>query len=96
MTPIVKVLPTDDVAMWIAGKARLTPDALTFAVAPTASIAGGVQIVHHICYHLFLARFVVIRLELRYLILVHIENHFPLPTGYAVIVLLQDSHKCGP
>jgi methenyltetrahydromethanopterin cyclohydrolase len=40
-----RTLPTDEVAAWVARKARVTPDALTFAVAPTASIAGGVQIV---------------------------------------------------
>lgn len=40
-----RTLPTDDVAAWVAGKARVAPDALTFAVAPTASLAGGVQIV---------------------------------------------------
>jgi methenyltetrahydromethanopterin cyclohydrolase len=38
-------LPTDDVAAWVAGKAGIAPAALTFAVAPTASLAGGVQIV---------------------------------------------------
>ena len=38
-------LPTDDVTAWVAGKAGVAPDALTFAVAPTASLAGGVQIV---------------------------------------------------
>ena len=32
-------------AAWVAGKAGVAPDALTFAVAPTASLAGGVQIV---------------------------------------------------
>ena len=37
--------PTGDVAAWVARKAALAPDALTLAVAPTASIAGGVQIV---------------------------------------------------
>lgn len=37
--------PTGDVAAWVARKAGLAPDALTLAVAPTASIAGGVQIV---------------------------------------------------
>lgn len=37
--------PNDEVAAWVAGKASLAPDALTFAVAPTASLAGGVQIV---------------------------------------------------
>ena len=37
-------LPTDDVVAWVAEKARLQPLQLTFVVAPTASIAGGVQI----------------------------------------------------
>jgi methenyltetrahydromethanopterin cyclohydrolase len=37
-------LPTDEVAMWVAQKARLDPSRLTFVVAPTASLAGGVQI----------------------------------------------------
>ena len=37
--------PTDEVAAWVAGKAGLAAEALTFAVAPTASLAGGVQIV---------------------------------------------------
>jgi methenyltetrahydromethanopterin cyclohydrolase len=40
-----RTLPTEDVAVWVAAKARVTPEAVTFAVAPTASIAGGVQIV---------------------------------------------------
>ena len=40
-----RTLPTDAVAAWVAGKAGIAPDALTFAVAPTASLAGGVQIV---------------------------------------------------
>jgi methenyltetrahydromethanopterin cyclohydrolase len=40
-----RALPTDDVAAWVAGKAGLQPDALTFAIAPTASLAGGVQVV---------------------------------------------------
>jgi len=38
-------LPTDAVATWVAAKAGLAPDALTFVVAPTASLSGGVQIV---------------------------------------------------
>jgi methenyltetrahydromethanopterin cyclohydrolase len=38
-------LPTDEVAIWLAAKAGLAPEALTLAVAPTASLAGGVQIV---------------------------------------------------
>jgi methenyltetrahydromethanopterin cyclohydrolase len=37
--------PTDDVADWVAEKAGLSRDAVTFVVAPTASVAGGVQIV---------------------------------------------------
>lgn len=37
--------PTSDVAEWVAEKAGLTRDAITFVVAPTASVAGGVQIV---------------------------------------------------
>jgi methenyltetrahydromethanopterin cyclohydrolase len=37
-------LPTDEVASWVAEKARLDPSRLTFVVAPTASLAGGVQI----------------------------------------------------
>jgi methenyltetrahydromethanopterin cyclohydrolase len=40
-----RTLPTDEVAAWVAGKAGLAPDALTLVVAPTASLAGGVQIV---------------------------------------------------
>jgi methenyltetrahydromethanopterin cyclohydrolase len=40
-----RTLPTDDVATWIAGKAGIAPGALTMAVAPTASLAGGMQIV---------------------------------------------------
>jgi methenyltetrahydromethanopterin cyclohydrolase len=40
-----RTLPTDDVAAWVARKARIAPEALTFVVAPTASLAGGVQIV---------------------------------------------------
>jgi methenyltetrahydromethanopterin cyclohydrolase len=40
-----RALPDDHVARWVAAKAAVAPDALTFAVAPTASIAGGVQIV---------------------------------------------------
>jgi len=34
-----RTLPTDAVAAWVAGKAGVSPDALTFAIAPTASIA---------------------------------------------------------
>jgi methenyltetrahydromethanopterin cyclohydrolase len=39
-----RTLPTDAVATWVAQKARLQPSQLTFVVAPTASLAGGVQI----------------------------------------------------
>lgn len=39
-----RTLPTDAVAAWVAEKARLRPSQLTFVVAPTASLAGGVQI----------------------------------------------------
>jgi methenyltetrahydromethanopterin cyclohydrolase len=39
-----RVLPTDDVANHVAERAGIDPRALTFIVAPTASIAGGVQI----------------------------------------------------
>jgi methenyltetrahydromethanopterin cyclohydrolase len=40
-----RTLPQEETAAWVASKAGLTPSALTFVVAPTASIAGGVQIV---------------------------------------------------
>jgi methenyltetrahydromethanopterin cyclohydrolase len=36
--------PTEAVAAWVAEKAGLKPSRLTFVIAPTASIAGGVQI----------------------------------------------------
>jgi methenyltetrahydromethanopterin cyclohydrolase len=39
-----RTLPSDAVATWVAQKARLRPSQLTFVVAPTASLAGGVQI----------------------------------------------------
>jgi methenyltetrahydromethanopterin cyclohydrolase len=39
-----RMLPTDEVAVWVGQKANLQPDQLTFVVAPTASLAGGVQI----------------------------------------------------
>jgi len=38
-------LPDDAVAQYVAGKAGLEPSAITFAIAPTASLAGGVQVV---------------------------------------------------
>jgi methenyltetrahydromethanopterin cyclohydrolase len=40
-----RTLPTADVAIWVAEKAGVAPSGITFAVAPTASLAGGVQIV---------------------------------------------------
>jgi methenyltetrahydromethanopterin cyclohydrolase len=40
-----RTLPTEDVAAWIARKADILPDGITVAIAPTASLAGGVQIV---------------------------------------------------
>jgi methenyltetrahydromethanopterin cyclohydrolase len=39
-----RTLPTDAVAAWVAERAGLDPSRLTFVVAPTASLAGGVQI----------------------------------------------------
>jgi methenyltetrahydromethanopterin cyclohydrolase len=39
-----RALPNDEVTAWVAEKARFQPLQLTFVVAPTASIAGGVQI----------------------------------------------------
>ncbi len=40
-----RTLPPDEVAEWIAAKSGIAPGALTLAIAPTASLAGGVQIV---------------------------------------------------
>ena len=40
-----RTLPTDAVAEWVARKAGVAAGAITFAVAPTASLAGGVQVV---------------------------------------------------
>jgi methenyltetrahydromethanopterin cyclohydrolase len=40
-----RTLPGADVSEWVASKAGLSPAALTLVVAPTASLAGGVQIV---------------------------------------------------
>jgi methenyltetrahydromethanopterin cyclohydrolase len=40
-----RTVPTDEVVAWIAAKARLSPDAMLLAIAPTASLAGGLQIV---------------------------------------------------
>ncbi len=39
-----RTLPTEAVAAWVAEKARLKPPQLTLVIAPTASLAGGVQI----------------------------------------------------
>jgi methenyltetrahydromethanopterin cyclohydrolase len=39
-----RALPAEDVAEWVAAKAGVDPGAITLAVAPTASLAGGVQI----------------------------------------------------
>ena len=39
-----RTLPTETVAAWVAAKAGISPDGLTIAVAPTASLAGSVQI----------------------------------------------------
>jgi len=43
-----RTLPTDEVAGWVGQKAGLAPSQLTFVVAPTASLVGGVQIVARI------------------------------------------------
>ena len=40
-----RALPTPDVVAWVAEKAHMDARRLTFVVAPTASLAGGVQIV---------------------------------------------------
>src|SRR5262245_3366260 len=40
-----RTLPNDAVAEWVSRKSGLAPEAITFAVAPTASTAGGVQVV---------------------------------------------------
>jgi methenyltetrahydromethanopterin cyclohydrolase len=40
-----RTLPTDEVATWVATKAGLAPSAITFVIAPTASVAGSVQVV---------------------------------------------------
>ena len=40
-----RTVPGDAVAAWVAAKAGVPAGGITFAVAPTASIAGGVQIV---------------------------------------------------
>lgn len=40
-----RALPDDRTADWVAAKAGIAASAMTFVVAPTASVAGGVQIV---------------------------------------------------
>jgi methenyltetrahydromethanopterin cyclohydrolase len=40
-----RALPTNDVALWVARHAGVAPEGIAFAVAPTASTAGGVQVV---------------------------------------------------
>lgn len=40
--------PTDEVAAYIASRATLDPTQITIAIAPTASLAGGVQVVSRI------------------------------------------------
>ena len=40
-----RTFPTNDMAAWVARKAGVAPTGITFAIAPTASLAGGVQIV---------------------------------------------------
>jgi methenyltetrahydromethanopterin cyclohydrolase len=40
-----RTLPTDDVTAWVSRKAGIEPSGLTLAIAPTASPAGGIQIV---------------------------------------------------
>jgi methenyltetrahydromethanopterin cyclohydrolase len=37
--------PTRAAVDWVAGRSGLAPEAVTFAIAPTASLAGGVQVV---------------------------------------------------
>jgi len=43
-----RAAPTDEVAAWVGQKAGLAPAQLTCVVAPTASLAGGVQVVARI------------------------------------------------
>ena len=40
-----RAAPTDFVAEWVANRAKMPPEQLTFVIAPTASLAGGVQVV---------------------------------------------------
>lgn len=43
-----RTLPDDEVAAYVAARAGIDPAHITFAIAPTASLAGGVQIVARI------------------------------------------------
>lgn len=43
-----RTLPTEEVAAWVAEKAGIPPAQLTIAIAPTATLAGGVQVVARI------------------------------------------------
>jgi methenyltetrahydromethanopterin cyclohydrolase len=43
-----RTLPTDAVVAYVASKAGLAPSSITFAIAPTASLAAGVQVVARI------------------------------------------------
>ncbi len=43
-----RTIPTDEVVSWVARKARMAPEQLTFLIAPTASLAGGVQVASRI------------------------------------------------
>ena len=40
-----RAAPTDFVAEWVASRANMSPGQLTLVIAPTASLAGGVQVV---------------------------------------------------
>src|SRR5207244_10790956 len=44
LVPETRAVPTDEVAAWVGQKAGLAPSTITFVAAPTASLAGGVQI----------------------------------------------------
>jgi methenyltetrahydromethanopterin cyclohydrolase len=43
-----RTAPTDAVAAYVAEKSGLAPAQLTFAIAPTASLAGGIQVVSRV------------------------------------------------
>jgi methenyltetrahydromethanopterin cyclohydrolase len=43
-----RTIPTDEAVALVAQKASLSPSQLTFAIAPTASLAGGVQVVSRV------------------------------------------------